>query len=255
MTYDMPRKSVVFLAMCMIANICIMAKTEIVAHRGYWKAASDAQNSIEALQKAATTDGIYASEFDVWRTREGSLVVNHDRKKGGADMLLSPDSEILAVELSNGETLPTLDSFLKAALDYPRLRLVLELKPLDTLNNEDIAAAEIVDMLKKYGLMDRTDIISFSINGCLAFVKLCPQLPVYYLDGDLAPRKIKELGLAGIDYNRRTIENHPEWIQQCHDLGLKVNVWTVDDPQEIQKFADMGVDFITTNNPETPFDR
>lgn len=251
MTYDLFKRLVVILGICFISNICIMAKTEIVAHRGYWKAASGSQNSIEALRKAGDA-GMYASEFDVWRTREGSLVVNHDRVKGGADMLESADSEILAVNLANGETLPTLDSYLQAALDYPDMRLVLELKPLDNLKNEDLAAAEVVAMLEKYGLTDRTDIISFSINACLAFVKLCPQLPVYYLDGDLAPKKIKELGFAGIDYNRRTIDNHPEWIDECHRLGLKVNVWTVDDPQEIRKFAGMGVDFITTNNPETP---
>ncbi len=251
MAHDTFARSVVILGICLISNICIMAKTEIIAHRGYWKAASGAQNSIEALRKAGDA-GMYASEFDVWRTRGGALVVNHDRVKGGADMLESPDSDILDVTLANGEKLPTLDAYLRAALDYPDMRLVLELKPLGNLKNEDMAAAEIVEMLEKYGLVSRTDIISFSINACLAFVKLCPQLPVYYLDGDLAPAKIKELGLAGIDYNRPTIDNHPGWIDECHRLGLKVNVWTVDDPQEIQKFAGMGVDFITTNNPETP---
>ena len=185
MTYDLLKRPVAILTVCLISNICAMAKTEIVAHRGYWKAADGAQNSIEALRKAGDA-GMYASEFDVWRTRQGSLVVNHDRKKGGADMLESPDSEILAVTLANGETIPTLNAYLQAALDYPQMRLVLELKPHDSLKNEDTAAAELVALLEKYGLTRRTDIISFSINACLAFVKLCPQLPVYYLDGDIS---------------------------------------------------------------------
>ena len=42
----------------------------------------------------------------------------------------------------------------------------------------------------------------------------------------------------------------PEWIAQCHDLGLLVNVWTVNAPEDMKWCIDRGVDFITTNEPE-----
>ena len=42
---------------------------------------------------------------------------------------------------------------------------------------------------------------------------------------------------------------HPEWIKECHDLGLVVNVWTVNDLNDIDAFIKAGVDFITTNKP------
>ena len=45
-------------------------------------------------------------------------------------------------------------------------------------------------------------------------------------------------------------ENGYEWLQQCKDLGLKINIWTIDDPEIMQYYIDKKVDFITTNEPE-----
>lgn len=39
-------------------------------------------------------------------------------------------------------------------------------------------------------------------------------------------------------------------ITAAHDAGVKVNVWTVDDPDEIRRLAAMGVDAIITNEPD-----
>ena len=47
----------------------------------------------------------------------------------------------------------------------------------------------------------------------------------------------------------KVIKKHPEWVKQAHDLGLKVNVWTVNKEEDMQAMLDLGVDFITTNNP------
>ena len=107
-----------------------------------------------------------------------------------------------------------------------------------------------VEALRKYGLVERTDIIAFSLNACLAFKKLLPDSKIYYLDGDLTPKKIKKLGLAGIDYSIEALRKHPEWVEQAHKLGLEVNVWTVDKEEDMRYFIDLGVDYITTNYPE-----
>lgn len=237
------------LALALGACLSVFAQTQIVAHRGYWKAANGAQNSIEAFNRADSI-AVYASEFDVCFTADDSLVVVHGPIVQGVDVRTAPIDSILAVTLSNGEKLPLLSQFLDNVANNTTIRLVLEQKAQADFNREDQAAAKIVEMLRERGLLDRTDIISFSINACLAYVKLCPELPVYYLDGDLSPKKVKSLGFSGIDYHHSVIREHPEWIDQCHDLGLKVNVWTVDKPEDIQYFKSLGVDFITTNNPE-----
>ncbi len=53
-----------------------------------------------------------------------------------------------------------------------------------------------------------------------------------------------------MDYSIKALREHPEWIKEAQKLGLKVNVWTVDEPEDIQFFIDHGVDYITTNYPE-----
>ena len=235
--------------MCIRDRGTVGCATKVVAHRGHWKAASGAQNSLEAYSKADSI-GAFGSEFDVWLTADDSLVVNHDRHFCGVDFKTSPIDSIMAVTLKNGEPLPSLDSYLAHVKKHPRIRPVLELKPLAQWKREDLAAAKVVDALKKHGLLDKTDIISFSINACMAFKKLAPEVPVYYLDSDLPPRKLAYLQLAGLDYNGATLKAHPEWVEDAHRRGLKVNVWTIDKPEDMRLFRDMGVDFITTNQPE-----
>jgi len=57
------------------------------------------------------------------------------------------------------------------------------------------------------------------------------------------------MGLTGIDYHISKFKAHPEWVSEAHLLGMNVNVWTVDSPDEIRDMKALGVDFITTNEP------
>lgn len=234
------------MALCALSGVA----QKVVAHRGYWTAPGSAQNSIRSAVKADSV-GVYGSEFDVWMSADGKLVVNHDRKFKGVHFEMAPYSDIQKIRLDNGETVPTLDEYLANFVKLPKTRLVFEMKSLKDLTREDQEVKEIVAALRKYDLLKRTDIICFSINACLAFKKELPiGVPIYYLDGDLPPKKIKALGLAGIDYSMEALRAHPEWIEEAHKLGLQVNVWTVDEPADIQEFIDKGVDYITTNQPE-----
>ena len=42
----------------------------------------------------------------------------------------------------------------------------------------------------------------------------------------------------------------PENVAYCHSLGIKVAPWTVDDPDDIRRMADCGVDAIISNYPD-----
>ena len=244
-------KKLIFSAALLLAGGTVAAQPKVIAHRGYWTAPESAQNSLASFTKADAV-GVYGSEIDVWLTADNKLIVNHDRKYKGTDidMEKSTAKEITAIVLPNGENIPTFDAYLKLVASKPDTRLILEMKSLSDYNREDLAAEKIVRELKKYKVLERTDIIAFSINACLAFKKLLPDTRIYYLNGDLPPKSIKKLGLAGIDYSMGVLRKHPQWVKAAHELGLEVNVWTVDSEEDMKYFIGLGVDYITTDYPE-----
>ena len=71
-------KRIILMVALIISVASVQAqKSQVIAHRGYWKTAGSAQNSITALQKADSIH-CYGSEFDVWLTKDNKLVINHD---------------------------------------------------------------------------------------------------------------------------------------------------------------------------------
>lgn len=226
----------------------LMAQTKIIAHRGHWDCEGSAQNSLAALQKAHEA-GAYGSEFDVLITADGVVVVNHDDTIAGFTIETSTYEQLKNLKLSNGETLPTLEQYLVAGKKNPATQLILEIKPHKSVVNEDRAVANALALVRKHGMEQQVEYISFSMNICKELRRAAPTAAVYYLKSDITPQDLKTLGMTGLDYYYKVLQQHPEWIKQAHELGLKVNVWTVNEPQVMQWFAQQGVDFITTDRP------
>lgn len=223
---------------------------KVIAHRGHWAVPGSAQNSIAALIKADSI-GCYGTEFDVWMTSDSVLVVDHDGWINGHWVQYTPAEVICAQKIANGETVPTLEAFLTEAVKHPNLRLICEMKFHNSRAQEAECAKKICEMMKKFELENRVDYITFSRDGMYSLMKNSPEgTPVYYLTGDFVPEQLKFMGSAGPDYNYWAFQRNPQWIQQCKDLGMKVNIWTVDKEEEMQWCIDNGADFITTNNPE-----
>jgi len=235
------------LASCLFV-LSVRAQTKVICHRGFWLTPGSAQNSLTSFSKADSI-GAFGSEFDVWMTANGKLVVNHDRVFKGANMVTSRYSEIRNILLDNGEQLPTLKEYLKNAKEYPNTKLIFEFKSLPNILREDEAVKKIVKCVNKYKLLDRTEFIAFSLNACFAFRKYSPSAKVYYLGGNITPKMCKSYGFAGIDYSLNTLNKNPTWVKDSHKLGLEVNVWTVDKKADIEKYISQGVDYITTNYP------
>lgn len=226
------------------------ATPQIVAHRGYWHTPGLAQNSLHSLALADSV-GAWGSEFDVWRSADGKLFCNHDHTFKGVTFTAANSKVISAIDLDNGEPLPSLADMLEEAKKHPGLRLVFELKEHPDKAAEELAVKESVEMINDMGLAGRTDYITFSKQALRNFVKYAPAgTEVYYLTGDLTPGQVKVVGASGIDYNIHTLKANPGWIDEAHALGMKVNVWTVDEPDDMQWCIDSGVDFITTNRPD-----
>ena len=238
---------------CLAIASWVAAKSpmKVIAHRGYWKTEGSAQNSLRALEKAAEVK-VYGSEFDVHLTADNVLVVNHDNDIQGKPIQTSTYAELKDLKLPNGECIPTLEQYLLKAKEKGnrKVRLIFELKPHQTPERNREAARRCVEMVNQLKLAKRTEYISFNLDACKELIRQAPKADVYYLNGELSPKELKELGFAGLDYHYKALRTHPEWVQQCKAMGLKSNVWTVDDTAVMREMRDMGVDFLTTNQPE-----
>ena len=241
-------KKILISAIALVACILsVQAQTQVIAHRGFWKTEGSAQNSITALEKAAEAK-VYGSEFDVQITSDGKLIVNHDSKFQGFVIAETPFSKLKKIKLQNGEKLPTLKQYLKKGKKLD-VQLILEIKSNASKEIENQMTADIVKMVKKMGLEKQVEYIAFSLNVCEQLAKLTPESEIAYLNGDVTPAELMKKGINGIDYNQKVLMNHPEWVEEAHQLGMKVNVWTVNKEEAMQQFIDMKVDYITTDQP------
>ena len=240
---------------------------QVVCHRGHWRAEGSAQNSLRSLVKADSI-GAWGSEFDVWMSADGVLFVNHDATINGVEIARERSEKISLQRLSNGEPIPTLESMLDLATGL-KIHLVVELKPhrlpdgTQDIERERKAVEAILAMVHDKGLESRVSYISFSAFATKLLARTAPAgTPVYYLDGkrqsdgtigidhDMTPSHLWLAGVTGVDYQLKALVNRPELLDECRDLGMPVNVWTVDKPEGIQWCIDHGLDYITTNEPE-----
>lgn len=224
-------------------------KVAVTAHRGYWT--GNAQNSIESLAKAQEF-GFWGSEFDVHLTSDGVAVVNHDDSIGGIAIHDNTYEALSEVRLANGEKVPTLDEYLAQGEKSAKTVLVLEIKVQSSAERTIELTDKCIAALKAHGLYkpSRVIFISFSYDACKHLAKVAPEFTNQYLTGKKSPAEVHKDGINGIDYHYSWFEKNPGWVKEAHDLGMSVNVWTVNDAERIKAMIELGVDCITTNAPE-----
>lgn len=226
-----------------------LPRTQTIAHRGDWQPEGSAQNSRTSLQRALDLQ-IFGSEIDIWLTRDGHIMVNHDATYEGVTVQDTTYAACKDLRLKNAETMPELKDLLKILKKSKSpTKLVVEVKNhRDPQRSRDCAEAA-VKAIRRSKLEDRVMYISFSIEACETIHQLAPQAEVAYLSGDRTPAELHAMGLTGLDYHINVYRKHPEWVKEAHDLGMNVNVWTVDKAEDIEAMRDLGVDYITTNAP------
>lgn len=243
-------KRIFILMAALLVGLTAVAQPKIVAHRGYWRTDGSAQNSITSLQKAAAV-GCYGSEFDVWLTADGVPVVFHDATIDGIRIEDTTFATLMNHRLQNGEFIPTLQQYLSEGAKIEGCQLILEIKGHRNEVRDKRIADMCVELVRTLGLEKKTEYISFSKVVCQRLHEISPESKVAYLNGELSPAQIKEMGLTGIDYNEKVFVKHPEWLQEAKQLGVEVNVWTVDGEENLRHHVNLeGVDLITTNDPE-----
>lgn len=226
-------------------------QTQVIAHRGYWTAMKPQSQNSRGSMLQAMSHNFYGTEIDVWLTTDDTLMVNHDEELGGVVIEKSTAADCRSVYLHNGETMPRLEDLLQILekSTSPTL-LIIEIKTHEDPIRGRMAARKTVELVRQHGLQDRVEYIAFSFDICKELHRCDAQAKVAYLNSDIAPKGVYDAGLTGIDYDYEVIQKHPEWVAEAHALGLTVNVWTVDNDNDISHMAALGVDYITTNQPE-----
>jgi len=244
-------KNTLLLFFFISVNFNLLAQPKVIAHRGYWNCKGSAENSIASLIKAHNLEGVYACELDSYITADGVVIVNHESTIEGHIIETSTYKEIKEFRLPNGEKRPTFKQYLKKAKKNKEY-LFIEIKEhkINPAVNEKRIVNTMLGLVKKYKMESNVEYISFSINVCTLLKATDPSVKVAYLPRiKLDPKQIKTIGLEGIDYSIKVFEEHPEWVKNAHELGLMVNVYGPSTEQSLQQFIDLGVDFITTDNP------
>lgn len=245
------KKNILIAAAFTLLSVSVFAKTQVIAHRGYWNQAGSARNSISSLKNAQTL-GVYGSELDVHITADNRVIVCHDDSIQHHDINSSTYAELKDLKLENGEVVPTLDAYLQQAKKNTKTKLIIEIKYKKDAELEKKTVSTVIDLVQKYKMEKHIEYISFSMNVCKELVKLTHNIPIAYLaykDFLFTPKELKEIGVTGLDYHYALLLQKPEWIAEAKALGLTTNAWTVNDPASIQKLIDLNIDFVTTDEP------
>jgi glycerophosphoryl diester phosphodiesterase len=231
----------------------IQQQSRIIAHRGYWNKAGAAENSLASLNNAIEL-GAYGSELDVWITADNILVLNHDATYGGVNIESATSATIAPLRLSNGEPLPTLQQcidIVKQQAGSNKTKLIIEIKTHSSNTNNKRCVDAVVQAVNNSQAGDLVDYIAFSSYVCEELIKINPQHRVAYLNGDMTPGTLKTLGYWGLDYQMNVLKSNTDMVNRAITEGLTTNVWTVNTSSDMQYFINMGVDFITTDEPHT----
>jgi glycerophosphoryl diester phosphodiesterase len=239
-----------------VFSSCNVGKNAIVAHRGAWKKNNLPENSIAALRHAIDLK-LPGSEFDVWRTADDSLVINHDAHYNKLLIEETNYTDLIKFKLSNGEKLPTLHEYIsEGKRNNKHTLLVCEIKPSEISKERGkMTALKAVETIKKLKADKNTCYISFDYDILKQIRTVDAKTSLQYLEGNKSPKEVKADKIDGIDYHYSVFKKHPEWIKEAKDNKIILNAWTVNEAADMDWIITHKFNYITTNEPELLMER
>ena len=221
----------------------------VYAHRG--ASVAQPENTVAAFATAVAmgADGV---ELDVRRTADGALAVHHDAHLADGRLLVEVASADLPSEV------PSLAEALAACGD---LVVNVEVKnwPRDPDHDPSLRVAEAVAAVVA-PMGQKVLVSSFNLADVDRVRALDTSIPTALLaafgpDADTAGRfvdRARRRGHGAVHPHHGAVT--PHLVGLAHAAGLRVNTWTVDDPERIVALAALGVDGIVTNVPDVALD-
>ncbi len=233
-----------------------------MAHRGFSR--DGLENSMAAFG-AAVDLGFRHLETDVHTTADGVLLLFHDatldRITDGRGRIAELSADTVAqARIGGAEPIPLFADLVTA---FPDVRFNLDVKDWNSV-------ATLAAAIEQYGLHDRVLIASFSdrrrravqkrlsrpaagsagVVSSALFVLLGPVLPAPLM------RFVAGRALHGVQalqvpvrYGSVTVVT-PGFVKRAHRHGLQVHVWTINEPAEMHRLLDLGVDGLVTDRAD-----
>lgn len=244
---------VVALAHLLIAMNAFDDRQEVlnIAHRGHsWDAP---ENTLAAVEKAIAS-GAHYIEIDVRHTADGVLVLKHDR-----DMLRIagdpraiweiPYEELVAMDAGGwfapefrGEPVPTLAQVIESVRG--RAGLYLEVKSAPLMPN---LVPMVIEQLAEADMLEHTIFASLSSADLFEAQALAPELRtsllVHTAVGVVERQPFDMLAM-------RDALVTPSRLTRVRRHDQQLHVWTINDPMQMRRFLDIGVDGIITDRPD-----
>ena len=232
-----------------------------VAHRG--ASARFPENTLAAF-RAAVEAGAGGLEMDAHLTRDGHPVVLHDptvdRTTGGSGVVAGMTlAEVRRLDAGGSgrrdERVPTLTEVLTA---FPGVPLNIDVK-------DSVPGAEkaVLDALRAAGTERRALVASFQHRVLRRIRRAAggeydtgasrPEIGVFW-----ALSRLRLEALISPAYTALQVPTKyrglrvvtPRFVRAAHSRGVRVDVWTINEPGEMRELLDMGVDSVMTDRPE-----
>ena len=221
----------------------------VYAHRG--GAALRPENTIEAFDHGLDcgADGL---EFDVHLSRDNVVVVHHDETLDRTTPGRGPIAERSAAELADLRV-PTLTEVLTR---YPRIPIIVELKV------DGVALVRrVIDELRRHEAIDRTAVGSFFSRPLAEARAYEPRLRTGASKEETRwalYRSWVGWPMSSVPYQEFQVPERsgltkivsPSFIKYAHRAKLPVKVWTVNEPNDMHRLLDWGVDALITDRPD-----
>ena len=247
----------------------------IIAHQG--SSLDLPPNTLEAFQ-LALDQGADIIELDIWRSKDGTWVVIHDRNLSritgvNKDITKLTFEEIQLLDAgynfsdssgnylyrNKGYKIPSLEQVFK---QFNNEKINIEIKTVSKLGLSDL-----VQMIKKYQMEKKVLVVSFSYNVIKKFRKISNNqigtaasksdiMRMIYF-GKLPWYKIR-FDAFQIPFYSKKVERYglknTEWIGKMRSKGMEVHYWTVDNSEDIKKAFSIGAGGVITNKPKIAYD-
>jgi glycerophosphoryl diester phosphodiesterase len=221
----------------------------VFAHRGGGALAPE--NTMEAFDNgmALGADGL---ELDVHLSRDGTVVVHHDRVLDRTTTLRGPIAERTTDELRRA-AVPSLAEVLAR---HREPRVIIELK----VNSEALARAA-VDVVRRAAAVDRVCFGSFGWRVLRAVRAIEPSVATsaareevrFALYRSWCRWPVARVAYSGYQVPERAGRTRvvsPRFVKDAHAAGLGVQVWTVDTEEATRRLIGWGVDALITDRPD-----